>query len=78
MLILFMRNLFTYKCGQLWNKLLEDVKLANNVEDQFIVSNFYILYIHLLLLLLFHVYIDLDDLMHVCILNYCCYCCCCC
>ena len=28
----FMRNSFTYKCGQLWNKLPEDVKLADNVN----------------------------------------------
>ena len=27
-----MRNSFTYKCGQLWNKLPEDVKLADNVD----------------------------------------------
>ena len=26
----FMRNCFTYKCAQLWNKLPEDVKLADN------------------------------------------------
>ena len=28
----FMRNSFTYKCAQLWNKLPEDVKLADNVN----------------------------------------------
>ena len=28
----FMRNYFTYKCAQLWNKLPEDVKLAGNVS----------------------------------------------
>ena len=28
----FMRNSFTYKCAQLWNKLPEDVKLADNVD----------------------------------------------
>ena len=28
----FMRNSFTYKCGQLWNKLPENVKLADNVD----------------------------------------------
>ena len=28
----FMRNSFTYKCVQLWNKLPEDVKLADNVN----------------------------------------------
>ena len=28
----FMRNSFTYKCTQLWNKLPEDVKLADNVN----------------------------------------------
>ena len=27
-----MRNSFTYKCTQLWNKVLEDVKLANDVD----------------------------------------------
>ena len=27
----FMRNSFTYKCAQLWNKLPEDAKLADNV-----------------------------------------------
>ena len=28
-----MRNSFTYKsCAQLWNKLPEDVKLADNVD----------------------------------------------
>ena len=27
-----MGNSFTYKCGQLWNKLPEDVKLADNVD----------------------------------------------
>ena len=28
----FMRNSFTYKCAQLWNKRSEDVKLADNVN----------------------------------------------
>ena len=28
----FIRNSFTYKCAQLWNKLPEDVKLAHNVN----------------------------------------------
>ena len=28
----FITNSFTYKCGQLWNKLPDDVKLANNVN----------------------------------------------
>ena len=28
----FMRNSFNYKCAQLWNKLPEDVKLADNVN----------------------------------------------
>ena len=28
----FMRNSFTYKCAQLWNKIPEDVKLADNVN----------------------------------------------
>ena len=28
----FMRNSFTYKCAQLWNKLPEDVKLADDVD----------------------------------------------
>ena len=28
----FMRNSFTYKCAQLWNKLPEDFKLASNVN----------------------------------------------
>ena len=28
----FMRNFFTYKCAQLWKKLPEDVKLADNVN----------------------------------------------
>ena len=28
----FTRNSFTYKCAQLWNKLLEDVKLADDVD----------------------------------------------
>ena len=28
----FMRNSFTYKCAQLWNKLPKDVKLADNVN----------------------------------------------
>ena len=28
----FMRNSFTYKCAQLWKKLPEDVKLADNVN----------------------------------------------
>ena len=28
----FMRNSFTYKCAQPWNKLPEDVKLADNVN----------------------------------------------
>ena len=28
----FMRNSFTYKCAQLWNKLSEDVKLPDNVN----------------------------------------------
>ena len=28
----FMRNSFTYKCAQLWNKLPEGVKLADNVK----------------------------------------------
>ena len=27
-----MRTSFTYKCAQLWNKLPEDVKLADNVN----------------------------------------------
>ena len=27
-----MRNSFTYKCAQLWNKLPEDVKLADDVN----------------------------------------------
>ena len=27
-----MRNSFTYKCAQLWNKFPEDVKLADNVN----------------------------------------------
>ena len=27
-----MRNSFTYKCAQLWNKRSEDVKLADNVN----------------------------------------------
>ena len=27
-----MRTSFTYKCTQLWNKLTEDVKLADNVN----------------------------------------------
>ena len=28
----FVRNSFTYKCAQLWNKLPKDVKLADNVN----------------------------------------------
>ena len=28
----YMRNSFTYKCAQLWNKLPKDVKLADNVN----------------------------------------------
>ena len=28
----FMRNSFTYKSAQLWNKLPEDVKLADDVD----------------------------------------------
>ena len=28
----FMRNSFIYKCTQLWNKLPQDVKLADNVN----------------------------------------------
>ena len=28
----FTRNSFTYKCAQLWNKLPEGVKLADNVN----------------------------------------------
>ena len=27
-----MRNSFTYKCAQLWNKLPEDVKMADDVN----------------------------------------------
>ena len=27
-----MRNSFTYKCAQLWKKLPEDVKLADDVD----------------------------------------------
>ena len=30
-----MRNSLTYKCAQLWNKLPEDVKLADNNVDIF-------------------------------------------
>ena len=28
----FMRNSFTYKCAQLWNKFPEDAKAADNVN----------------------------------------------
>ena len=28
----FTRNSFTYKCAQLWNKLPEDVKMADDVN----------------------------------------------
>ena len=30
LILIFMRNSFTYKCAQLWNKLPKDVKLADN------------------------------------------------
>ena len=54
----FMRNSFTYKCGQLWNKLPEDVKLADNVNifkskfDSAVTFKFYI-YIFLKLLIFY-------------------------
>ena len=32
LILIFMRNSFTYKCAQLWNKLPKDVKLADNVN----------------------------------------------
>ena len=28
----FMRNSFAYKCGQIWNKLPDDVKLADTIN----------------------------------------------
>ena len=63
----FMRNSFTYKCAQ-WNKLPEDVKLADNVnifksklrsiQLQFLYFHIYIFVIFIFFYIL--VYIDLD------------------
>ena len=63
----FMRNSFTYKCAQ-WNKLPEDVKLADNVnifksklrsiQPQFLYFHIYIFVIFIFFYIL--VYIDLD------------------
>ena len=63
----FMRNSFTYKCTQ-WNKLPEDVKLADNVnifksklrsiQLQFLYFHIYIFVIFIFFYIL--VYIDLD------------------
>ena len=63
----FMRNSFTYKCAQ-WNKLPEDVKLADNVnifksklrsiQLQFLYFHIYIFVIFIFFYIL--LYIDLD------------------
>ena len=63
----FMRNSFTYKCAQ-WNKLPEDVKLADDVnifksklrsiQLQFLYFHIYFFVIFIFLYIL--VYIDLD------------------
>ena len=71
----FMTTSFTYKCAQLWNKLPEDVKLADNVN--FFKSklrstqlyNFYIYIYFFVIFIIFYIHLYTDYGLYMYIYN---------